>query len=130
MPYKNKEKRKKYADKYYKIYNKTEKRLAHFRSYKKIPKVRARLSECARVRHNKRKDELIDYFGRKCVDCGVIGSTCIYDFHHKDAKTKKQSVSSLLLYSWKSVLKEAKKCVLICANCHRIRHFNKKGKRV
>jgi hypothetical protein len=47
----------------------------------------------------------------------------LFDFDHRDPKTKKHDVSDMVLagnkYSWKDVLKEIEKCRLLCANCHR-----------
>jgi len=41
------------------------------------------------------------------------------DFHHKDPAKKSFSLSVKgLCYSWDIILKEAKKCILLCKNCH------------
>jgi len=70
------------------------------------------------------KEECIQFIGGKvCSNCGnnFLPISC-YDFHHKIGC--KNSNISQLLNTKKSIddeLKnELKKCVLLCANCHRI----------
>ncbi len=62
-------------------------------------------------------------FGGKCVLCGYSNYIGALDFHHLDP-TKKTFALSVkgLCYAWSSILKEAKKCVLLCKNCHTEAH--------
>jgi len=40
-------------------------------------------------------------------------------FHHRDPATKEFSISEYgVCRSWERMLAEAKKCVLVCSNCH------------
>jgi 5-methylcytosine-specific restriction endonuclease McrA len=70
-----------------------------------------------------RKKKLIMLMGGKCALCGYNRSAAALDFDHINPKTKKRTISHLLAVSqpwaWKAALKEAKKCQLICSNCHR-----------
>ncbi len=61
-----------------------------------------------------------------CCVCGESHSICL-DFHHIDPKTKYKMVSVLVTsgYSLKTIQKEIDKCEIICANCHREKHFKK-----
>ena len=71
------------------------------------------------------KRKAVQYLGGKCVDCGLqTDFMSVYDFHHQDASTKKDGVASLIdaYKPWRVVQAELDKCVLLCANCHRIRH--------
>jgi hypothetical protein len=69
-------------------------------------------------RRNK-KNKLVQQFGGKCVVCGYKKYLGALDFHHKDPKTKEFALSVKgLSYSWESLVKEAKKCILVCKNCH------------
>ena len=69
-------------------------------------------------RRNK-KDKLIKLFGGKCIICGYKRYNGALDFHHLDPKTKKFSLSVKgLCYSWETIMLEAKKCVVLCKNCH------------
>ena len=69
-------------------------------------------------RRNK-KTKLIKLFGGKCKLCGYKKYNGSLDFHHLDPRTKSFSLSVKgLCYSWDSILEEAKKCVILCKNCH------------
>jgi len=65
----------------------------------------------------------INYLGGKCMCCGDDDIFSL-DFHHKNPKNKKGTVGCRIRglngYSskWSSVLAEAKKCDLLCRNCH------------
>jgi len=88
-------------------------------------KVYYRTNDRGRVAiHYKRekKKRAIDYLGGICKDCkGAFPDVC-YDFHHKNPKSKIIEVCQILTSSWEVILVELKKCVLLCSNCHRIRH--------
>jgi len=62
--------------------------------------------------------------GKPCADCGKVYDPICMDFHHEDPKLKKDEVRMLLRdgYSMSVVQAEIDKCVLICSNCHRLRH--------
>ena len=62
--------------------------------------------------------------GAKCADCQYGYGDFMYDFHHVDPTKKKFTLTGKnLTNKWESVLEEFKKCVLLCPNCHRIRHY-------
>lgn len=44
------------------------------------------------------------------------------DLHHKNPKEKDINVSDAVCYSIKTLKKEIRKCIVICANCHRKLH--------
>ena len=75
-------------------------------------------------RWTERKLKAIEQFGGKCLDCGKKYPHQVYEFHHLDPKTKKFTWTKLRLQSEKTLKLELAKCVLLCANCHRIRHIN------
>lgn len=73
------------------------------------------------------KIKAIIYKGNKCNDCTLEYPkypSCIFDFHHLDSNYKEFGWGKLRLKSWNKIIKEIDKCVLLCSNCHRIRHFN------
>ena len=81
-------------------------------------------------RKNKRKS--IEYKGGRCVDCVKQGrdgifSECAYCFHHTDPTEKEYGISTLMQRkTWKLITDELDKCVLLCLNCHSIRHYTGK----
>ena len=70
------------------------------------------------------KEKAIEYLGGKCIDCGLIDESCVYDFHHLDPSKKEISFGSRGGKSFESLKEELDKCVLLCANCHRKRHYH------
>jgi len=61
-------------------------------------------------------------FGGKCLDCGYDEVVDILVFHHVDPSTKEFSVGSIS-GRHNMMREEAKKCILLCPNCHAIRHL-------
>lgn len=60
--------------------------------------------------------------GGKCKTCSYNKCSAALDFHHNSGK-KEASVSHLIKdESKQKALKEIKKCILLCANCHRELH--------
>ena len=69
-----------------------------------------------------RKLEAIEYLGGKCLDCGGEFHSSVYDFHHLNPNEKEFKPSALFGNKFETLKKELDKCVLLCSNCHRIRH--------
>lgn len=68
------------------------------------------------------KKLLVNILGKKCNNCGYNKCLAAIEFHHKDSN-KENSIARLLKdYSKQKALKEAHKCILLCANCHREVH--------
>lgn len=80
-----------------------------------------------------RKLQLLELRGGICVDCGLFPSeewpVGCFDFHH-DSDDKEHSLARLLhsAQKWNLAVAEAEKCVVVCANCHRKRHWTQKRK--
>lgn len=69
----------------------------------------------------------VEYKGGKCNDCLQVVHQAAFEFHHLDPKTKEKDLTHFL--NDRAVLtdkakQELDKCVLLCANCHRVRHFS------
>ena len=61
--------------------------------------------------------------GHVCGLCEKEHPPCALEFHHKNPAEKKFSISRHVLNkSWEAVKEEAKKCVILCSNCHKIAH--------
>jgi hypothetical protein len=71
---------------------------------------------------------IIDEFKRQpCAICGKTFPVCAMDFHHKDESSKVFGISNAITWhtaSMEDILKEINKCIVVCACCHRILHFN------
>ena len=82
------------------------------------------------LRKRKKKEELVAYKGGKCEICGYDKCIDALEFHHVDENSKDYNISFYLSRSIDVLKKEADKCILVCANCHREIHheINKKKK--
>ena len=69
----------------------------------------------------KRKLNLIEVAGGQCCLCGYHKLPDALEFHHLDPDTKDYTISNTS-YALETDLKEIKKCILVCANCHREIH--------
>ncbi|MBI4119777.1 MAG: HNH endonuclease [Parcubacteria group bacterium] len=67
--------------------------------------------------------------GGKCTTCGWSGNQAALQFHHKDSKEKDFTIGNVANKSWDSIKAEMQKCILLCANCHTIKHSTKSGER-
>ena len=62
----------------------------------------------------------------KCTHCGFSHIACL-DFHHEDPKTKEGNVHNYISNGqFAKAYEEIKKCIVLCANCHRIHHHEKR----
>lgn len=57
----------------------------------------------------------------KCEKCGEDHPACL-EFHHINPEEKELEISKLVKVSKKKVIEEIKKCIVLCANCHRKLH--------
>jgi hypothetical protein len=71
-----------------------------------------------------RKKQLIEIAGGECCDCGYKRNISALEFHHLNPEEKSFGIDlrKCSCAKWESLVEEVKKCVLICANCHRERH--------
>ena len=83
-------------------------------------------SRCARCsceavsrRRRRSKDTLVGEAGGRCAICGYDRCLAALQFHHKDRKTKKFEIGGKgITRAIDALREEARKCVLLCANCH------------
>jgi len=68
------------------------------------------------------KNKCISFLGGKCENCGYNSCKEALDFHHLDPSEKDFNISGSHCRSWDKIESELKKCVLLCANCHREIH--------
>jgi hypothetical protein len=66
------------------------------------------------------KSKLINEFGGKCKICSYDKCVRALEFHHIDSSKKSFGLAHKgFSRNYKKSLEEAKKCILVCANCHR-----------
>jgi len=70
-----------------------------------------------------RKIDAIQLMGGKCCKCGYCKNYTALEFHHINPKEKDYNWTKTRQLAWKDIIVELKKCVLVCANCHRETHF-------
>lgn len=66
------------------------------------------------------RERLVSMFGGKCVKCGYDKCIRNMHFHHRDPSTKlfELSSTSVRTNNFDVLVEEAKKCDLLCSNCH------------
>src|SRR6266852_5679529 len=65
-----------------------------------------------------------------CVDCGQQHPATLH-FHHLNSEDKVFNISDAARrgISLDRIKKEINKCMVLCANCHAIRHYNMRNKK-
>lgn len=113
MPYKDPEKRKQYVRQYQKDHSAQVKE-ATKRYRKKHPQVR-----------NPLKDDCIALYKQilGCHDCEdhLIGRPEALDLDHRPGTDKLFTFAHAAGHSLENIIREAEKCDVVCANCHRTR---------
>lgn len=80
-------------------------------------------AKAKQARHRAKKYEII--VAAKDGPCSACGGTfppCAMDLHHTDPEGKDTPRGGLLTLGTQRLRDEIAKCVLLCANCHRIHH--------
>ena len=65
-----------------------------------------------------------------CADCGERHPATL-QFHHLNSENKTFTIGDAVTrgFSLDKIKKEIEKCIVLCANCHFIRHYNMRGKK-
>jgi len=101
---------------------------AYIPARKKFP---GKYKENDRVRQQRRRSKIRSFVGdlkkSGCVDCGFY-HPAVLQFHHMNPADKLGSVQNLIAggHSEQVVRAEIGKCVVLCANCHAIRHWTER----
>ena len=71
------------------------------------------------------KDRIVNSFGGKCNICGYNKCSNALELHHLDPSKKEFSFGSVRASpkKWSSIVEELRKCIMLCAHCHREIHF-------
>lgn len=88
------------------------------------PKFRHNGSETVKVWRKRFKTRIVASLGGKCQCCGYDRCADALEAHHLDPRTKEMSFGGVRGHprAWKTVIKELRKCVLLCCLCHREVH--------
>jgi transcription elongation factor Elf1 len=110
MPYKDLEALKQYKREYYQKNKESYKRSSAKSKKKRRPKKRE---------FSKRYKLFCG-----CRRCGYDKAANALEYHHIDPSEKDSTVSRLIAGNWglETIKKEIRKCVVLCANCHREVH--------
>ena len=67
-----------------------------------------------------RKLKLVKMYRGCCKKCGYNKNYAALEFHQVDSGTKsfQLDLRSLSNRKWSAVVEEARKCILLCSNCH------------
>lgn len=70
------------------------------------------------------KNRIIEAFGGSCGVCNYNKCSEALDLHHINPQEKEYGIGQIRAHiiSWKRICEELKKCVMLCANCHRELH--------
>lgn len=74
------------------------------------------------------KLKMVEYKGGECIRCGLKlmdSHYSVFEFHHLDPNEKDPNWNKMKFLgkkSWDKIKEGLDKCVLLCANCHRITH--------
>jgi 5-methylcytosine-specific restriction endonuclease McrA len=71
-----------------------------------------------------RKIKLLMKLGGQCVVCGYARNLAALEFHHVNPRSKlfQLDMRSLANRNWDEIEIEAKKCIVLCSNCHAEHH--------
>jgi 5-methylcytosine-specific restriction endonuclease McrA len=96
--------------------------------YKKGKRLQSKCKSCHNKyciqRWKKRKHKAVTYKGGKCVECGYNKCVGALEFHHINPDEKDMDWNDMRKTSWSKIEKELDKCVLLCSNCHKEKHYN------
>jgi len=62
---------------------------------------------------------------QRCSRCGLEDHR-VLDYHHQGEKDFSLGNAVRNGYGWKRIAKEMEKCIVLCANCHRILHYEQR----
>ena len=94
-----------------------------YRENKELYKLRAK-------EHRQKKIDFVNNYKveKGCSVCGEKHIACL-DFHHVESSGKVENIANMAYNKAKmsKIIEEIKKCVVLCANCHRKHHYNERN---
>lgn len=102
----------------------------YYKKYWKKEENKKKKYESAKRRYANIKEKCVEYLDGKCSICGYNKCIEALEFHHKNPKEKDKDISRGrgvdTRISFEKLKKELDKCILVCANCHREQHYEKR----
>lgn len=74
-------------------------------------------------RKNRIKRNIVKKIGDKCSICGYDKCIDALCFHHLESEDKEMNIGNIWNRSVEFIMKEVKKCILVCSNCHIEIHY-------
>ncbi len=80
--------------------------------------------EAVKLWRQRTKNRIIESFGGKCNVCGYDRCAAALELHHLDPSKKNFSFGAIRAdpKKWDIIVEELRKCIMLCANCHREIH--------
>lgn len=79
--------------------------------------------EYSSSRRRYKKSQAVQRFGNLCAHCGGEYPDAVFEFHHRNHEEKEITPAKLFLLKDETIDNELDKCIMLCANCHRIEHL-------
>lgn len=82
-------------------------------------------SEAVKYWRRRFKSKICSLFGNKCNVCGYSKCQEALEFHHLDPNEKDFNFGNIRANpkNLRNIIDELKKCIMVCANCHREIHY-------
>jgi hypothetical protein len=94
---------------------------------KRCQKCLTRMKSTHQKHSDRCKIKAIEFMGNKCHRCGQsFDIPDVYDFHHTNGDKGFGISDALGKKGWASIKQELSKCVMLCAICHRIVHYEER----
>ena len=78
------------------------------------------------IRKKQYKADAVKKMGGECSKCGYNKCLDALEFHHIDPSKKDPNFNATRYRTWESRKEELSNCILLCANCHREVHYEKR----
>lgn len=88
-------------------------------------KHRTRVNKNLRKYYARRRNLIANFKNRPCMDCQGWFEPVQMDFDHRPGEIKLFGLGANYCLKWETVIKEIKKCDVVCANCHRLRTYRR-----
>lgn len=82
----------------------------------------------SKIRRVEMKIRAVKELGGKCQRCGWVPNdieVVAMEFHHKDRTKKEFTIGKKMNHKWGTIVREVRKCELLCSRCHRIEHSSR-----